>query len=105
MAQAQAAAIRAAGILFQIELLASDLVAVITPEKCRRCLVCVQLCPFGAVQVADSRLEVRPEVCRGCGVCAAECPAAAITMSRGTDPELAAQIEGAIGGGLGLSHN
>jgi len=97
VAQAQAAAIRAAGILFQTELLASELVALITPEKCRRCLTCVHLCPFGAVELADGRPEVRAEVCRGCGVCAAECPAAAINMSRVTEPELAAQIEAAVG--------
>jgi heterodisulfide reductase subunit A len=99
VAQAQAAAIRAAGILFQTELLASEMVAMITPEKCRRCLACVELCPFGAVQFSDSRPEVRSEICRGCGVCAAECPAAAITMSRSTEPELAAQIAAAIGVG------
>lgn len=105
VAQAQAAAIRAAGILFQTELMASEMVAMITPEKCRRCLACVQLCPFGAVQFADGRPEVRPEVCRGCGVCAAECPAAAITMSRSTEPELAAQIEAALEDGLRIGHN
>jgi len=50
------------------------------------------------VQLADGRPEVRPELCRGCGVCAAECPAGVITMSRDTEPELAAQIEAAING-------
>ena len=100
VAQAQAAAIRAAGILFQTELRASELVAMITPEKCRRCLACVELCPFGAVALSDTKPEVRPEVCRGCGVCAAECPAAAIHMTRGTEPELAAQIEAAFGGSM-----
>ena len=97
-AQAQAAAIRAAGILFQTELLAGEMVAMITPEACRRCLACVELCPFGAVALSDGKPEVRLEVCRGCGVCAAECPAGAIHMSRGTEPELAAQIEAACGG-------
>ncbi len=105
VAQAQAAAVRAAGILFQTELLAGEVVAMITPEKCRRCLACVQLCPFGAVQVADGKPEVHLEVCRGCGVCAAECPAAAITMSRGAEPELAAQIEAAIGEGLRVEYD
>ena len=95
-AQAQAAAIRAAGILFQTELLASEMVARITPEACRRCLACVELCPFGAVALSDAKPEVRLEVCRGCGVCAAECPAGAIHMSRGAEPELAAQIEAAL---------
>jgi heterodisulfide reductase subunit A len=97
-AQAQAAAIRAAGILFQTELLTGELVARITPEACRRCLACVGLCSFGAVVLMDGKPEVRLEVCRGCGVCAAECPAGAIRMSRGTEPELTAQIEAAIGG-------
>jgi len=100
-AQAQAAAIRAAAVLFQTELLASEVVALITPEACRRCLACVELCPFGAVALSDGKPEVSLEVCRGCGVCAAECPAGAIRMSRGAGPELAAQIKAAIGGGLG----
>ena len=97
VAQAQAAAIRAAGILFQTELQTGELSAMITREQCRRCLTCVAVCPFGALQVADGRPEVHPELCRGCGVCAAECPAKCIEMSRGTEPELAALIEAAIG--------
>ncbi len=97
-AQAQAAASRAAGILFQTELLAGEMVAMITPEACRRCLSCVENCPFGAVQVVDTRPKVRPELCRGCGVCAAECPEGAIHMSRGSDAEFAVQIEAAMGG-------
>ena len=97
-AQAQAAAIRAAGVLFQTELLASEMVAMITRTSCRRCLTCIRLCPFGAVALLDGKPEVRLEVCRGCGVCAAECPAGAIHMSRGDEPELAAQIEAACGG-------
>jgi heterodisulfide reductase subunit A len=97
-AQAQAAAMRAAGILFQTELVASELVAMITPEACRRCLACLELCPFGAVALADGKPEVHLEVCRGCGVCAAECPAGAIHMSRITEMELTAQIEAALGG-------
>jgi heterodisulfide reductase subunit A len=97
-AQAQAAAIRAAGVLFQTELLTGEMVAMISPEACRRCLACVELCPFEAVALSDGKPEVRLEVCRGCGVCAAECPAGAIQMSRGTEPELAAQIEAACRG-------
>jgi heterodisulfide reductase subunit A len=105
VAQAQAAAIRAAGILFQTELLAGETVAMITPEKCRRCLTCVTICPFRAVQVEETRPEVRPELCRGCGVCAAACPALAIQMSRVTEPELDAQIEAALEGELHVLQN
>jgi heterodisulfide reductase subunit A2 len=98
VAQAQAAAIRAAGVLFQTDLLASEIVARIASEACRRCLACVELCPFGAVALTDGKPAVSLEVCRGCGVCAAECPAGAIRMSRGAEPELAAQIKAACCG-------
>ena len=57
---------------------------------------CLSSCPFGAVQVAENQPEVQTELCRGCGVCAAECPAQAILMSRGTEPEVAAQIAAAL---------
>jgi heterodisulfide reductase subunit A-like polyferredoxin len=65
--------------------------------RCRRCLTCFELCPFGAVQLAGGKPEVRPELCRGCGTCAAECPVGAITMSRSTEAELEARIEAALG--------
>ena len=98
VAQAQAAAGRAAGILFQEELLTGELTASIAPEQCRRCLACVEVCPYGAVRLADGGFPaVQTEVCRGCGICAAECPGEAIRMSRATDAELSAQIEAALG--------
>jgi ferredoxin len=53
------------------------------------------------VALSDGKPAVRLEVCRGCGVCAAECPAGAIRMSRGNEPELAAQIEAACASRLG----
>jgi heterodisulfide reductase subunit A2 len=98
VAQAQAAAIRAAGVLFQTELPAGEMVARIAPEACRRCLACVAGCPFGAVQIQDATPWVHPELCRGCGVCAAGCPALAIDMSRSGEVEFAALIEAAAGG-------
>ncbi len=94
--QARAAAARAAGVLFQTELISGEITAAITPGKCRRCLTCLAICPFGAVEAADGHLRVSPELCRGCGTCAAECPAAAIVMSRGTEAELSAQIAEAL---------
>ena len=96
-AQAQAAAQRAAGILFQTELLGSELTAQILAGKCRRCLACREVCPFGAVAVEDGGTpRVQGEICQGCGICAAECPVGAIRMSRATEEELAAQIEAAL---------
>jgi heterodisulfide reductase subunit A len=97
VAQAQAAAGRAGAVLFQTELTSGELFAAIAQGKCRRCLSCVSLCPYGAVKVgAAGPPAIQVEVCRGCGLCAAACPALAITMSRYTEPELLAQIKAAL---------
>ena len=97
VAQAQAAAARAAAILFQPELAGGEITARIDPYRCRRCLTCVGDCPYGAVKIRPGRPPVvQEEFCRGCGTCAAECPAEAITMSRYTDVALDAEIEAAL---------
>jgi heterodisulfide reductase subunit A len=97
VAQAQAAAAQAAAILFQTELAGGEITARIEPGRCRRCLTCVELCPYGAVRVdASGHPQVKEELCRGCGTCAAECPAEAISLSRYTEAELEAQIAAAL---------
>jgi len=79
LAQAQAAAIRAAALLFQEDIQQSEISAVIQEGRCRQCLSCVKACPFGAIMVEVAGApEIRGELCRGCGVCAAECPVGAI---------------------------
>jgi heterodisulfide reductase subunit A len=95
--QAQAAAMRALGILSQTQLSTGEVYAAITPGECHRCLACLKMCPFGAVRLAKTgQPEIQIEMCRGCGICAAECQALAIKMSRFTELEIDAQIEAAL---------
>ena len=97
-AQAKAAAQRAAGILFQTELSGRELTAQISAGKCRRCLACQGVCPFGAIHTDGSGTPaVQTEVCRGCGICVAECPVGAIRTTRATEEELAVEIQAALG--------
>lgn len=97
VAQAEAAAIRAARLLFQTELFTGERIALIAPGKCHRCLHCMEVCPFGAVRLRAGRQpEIQPGLCQGCGICAAACPAAAIQLSRVTEAEIEAQIEAAL---------
>ena len=97
VAQAQAAALRAAALLFQVDIQGSEITAIISAENCALCLTCVKICPFGAIQVDEEGVpEIRGELCRGCGACAAECPAGVIRMSRYTEAELTAQIRAAL---------
>jgi heterodisulfide reductase subunit A len=105
VAQAQAAAIRAAALLFQEEIQQSEISAIILSENCQLCLACVKNCPFAAIVVGEGGIpQIMGELCRGCGVCAAECPAGAIGMSRFTDAELTAQIMAALERPQGEEH-
>jgi heterodisulfide reductase subunit A len=96
VAQAQAAAARAAAVLFQTELAGGEVTARIDRGRCRRCLTCLEVCPYGAVTVEAGGPEVLEELCRGCGTCVAECPAGAISFSRYSDEEVEAEIRAAL---------
>ncbi|MCJ7715965.1 MAG: 4Fe-4S binding protein, partial [Anaerolineales bacterium] len=94
IAQAQAAASRAARILSQEKILTNSRVAQVDPLKCVGCLTCVRICPYHVPRIT-SELDgvggiigaafIEASVCHGCGSCAAECPAQAIQIRHSTD--------------------
>jgi dihydroorotate dehydrogenase (fumarate) len=49
------------------------------PEKCTRCLLCVKVCPYFAIEMKD-QITFDPEKCFRCGLCVSKCPTKAITM-------------------------
>jgi NADPH-dependent glutamate synthase beta subunit-like oxidoreductase/NAD-dependent dihydropyrimidine dehydrogenase PreA subunit/coenzyme F420-reducing hydrogenase delta subunit len=56
----------------------------IEPDLCRACGRCVEVCPFGAIDLADSadgRASIDPALCRGCHLCTAVCPTGAAVAS------------------------
>jgi MinD superfamily P-loop ATPase len=57
-------------------------VAVIDPEGCQGCGICVQVCRFDAVISAggDGEYHVDPIACDGCVACVYQCPEQAIRM-------------------------
>lgn len=56
------------------------------PELCKGCNVCVQRCPFGAIEMAEvagadkPKAKVNKEKCLGCGVCVIGCKQKALTF-------------------------
>ncbi|MFO7557784.1 MAG: hydrogenase iron-sulfur subunit [Desulfobacterales bacterium] len=54
--------------------------AEIGPFECARCITCLRICPYKAIQLGK-RVEVCADACQGCGICAAECPRTFITMT------------------------
>ena len=51
----------------------------INKEECTGCGACVDVCPFGALSLADDVLEV-DEQCNACGACLDVCPADALSL-------------------------
>ncbi len=55
--------------------------AVIAPQKCSSCGLCLQVCRFQAVLRSDNgAFSVDRFSCEGCGHCALVCPTGAVTM-------------------------
>jgi len=94
VAQAKAAAGRAATILSKDKLESHGVVAQVKPEKCAACLTCVWLCPFNAPHIKNYAAEIESVVCQGCGTCAGECPNKAITLQGYNDTMYLKMIDG-----------
>ncbi|HET7090934.1 MAG TPA: 4Fe-4S binding protein, partial [Anaerolineae bacterium] len=102
IAQAQAAASRAASILAQESMLTNARVAVVDPLKCVGCLTCVRICPYDVPKVRSQftgvgnivgAAYIEPAICHGCGTCASECPARAIQLMHYTDAQTLIKID------------
>ena len=48
-------------------------------EACTGCAACIQVCPFGAIEMREGRAHIS-EACRACGQCLDACPVGAIVM-------------------------
>ncbi|MGA2956537.1 MAG: 4Fe-4S binding protein [Thermodesulfobacteriota bacterium] len=50
----------------------------IDPDACRKCLRCMEACPYDAISVVNQKLTVNPEKCDGCRLCVALCQEGAV---------------------------
>ena len=98
IAQAKAAAARAAVVLSQESIKAGGVVASIDPALCSGCQACVGVCPFGAIGYKEPEdvCEVNQALCKGCGTCAANCPSECITLLGFSHKQIYTQIDQAL---------
>jgi heterodisulfide reductase subunit A len=98
IAQAKAAAARAAVVLAQDAIRAGGVVAQIDPAKCSGCQACVGVCPFGAISYKEPEhlCEVNQALCKGCGTCAANCPSECITLFGFSHKQIYTQVDEAL---------
>ncbi|MCW7080649.1 MAG: CoB--CoM heterodisulfide reductase iron-sulfur subunit A family protein, partial [Candidatus Methanospirare jalkutatii] len=94
VAQASAAASAALKLLFAGKCGIEATTAVLDERKCISCGLCVASCPFGAISLADKRIE--EVLCKGCGSCAATCPTGAIEALHFKNEQIAVQIKNLI---------
>ncbi|HSN56634.1 MAG TPA: FAD-dependent oxidoreductase [Candidatus Sulfomarinibacteraceae bacterium] len=98
VAQASAAAAKAAVFLAHDQVRLDPAVAVVDPERCRGCGDCVDICDFRAPALVETgpgvyACEINPSLCKGCGTCASWCPSGAITARHFTDRQILAQLD------------
>lgn len=82
IAQAHAAAGRAATILSKDNIEAECRVSYIREERCSGCKACLNVCAYNAIEFDDQKhiAIINEALCKGCGVCSATCRSSAIDI-------------------------
>ncbi len=98
LAEAGAAAAKAAQIMARSHLDLEPTVAAVDPLRCRGCGDCVRICEFHAPSLAEGPLgtpvaEINAAACKGCGTCVAWCPTGALAARHFTDAQIEAMLE------------
>lgn len=103
VSQALGAASRASIPLAKEMMTVEPIVSVLADEEaCRGCGLCVALCPYGALEIAQTdkgrKVRVIPVACKGCGICAATCYVHALSINSYTDQQVEEQIRAFLTG-------
>jgi heterodisulfide reductase subunit A len=100
VAQGLAAAAKASALLARDTVEKEPLTATLVEDKCIVCGICVQACPFGAIELIgkpkDGEMRFIEAACQGCGSCAPTCNYDAIIMPYFTKEQIMAQIDAAL---------
>jgi len=65
------------------------------PNQCRQCddAPCANVCPTGALRIANSCVELCEEICIGCKLCTIACPYGAINIDAEFPPSIIEEVE------------
>ncbi|OPX60466.1 MAG: CoB--CoM heterodisulfide reductase iron-sulfur subunit A [Methanobacterium sp. PtaB.Bin024] len=96
VAQASGAAARASIPMIKGEVEIEPIIAAVDTDVCGGCEVCIELCPFGAIEREDEKAHINVALCKGCGTCVAACPSGALDQQHFRTGQIFAQIEAAL---------
>jgi heterodisulfide reductase subunit A len=96
VAQASAAAAEAVALATKGEIEVEPTTAVIDPELCAGCKLCIEICPSSAIEFLDAKgiSSVNEALCKGCGACTAICPSKAARQNHFTQDQVLAEVDG-----------
>ncbi len=95
IAQAKAAAARAATVLARESIEAEGKTSFVRESRCEACGACVEVCPYHAVEIdpVKNKAKVNDALCKGCGICAATCRSSAIDLKGFRDEQIMAVLK------------
>jgi heterodisulfide reductase subunit A len=98
VAQASAAAAEAISLSTQGEIEVEPTTATINPDLCAGCKLCIEICPYSAIDFLDSKgiSVVNEALCKGCGACTAICPSKAASQNHFTQDQVLSEVEGMV---------
>jgi heterodisulfide reductase subunit A len=98
VAHASAAAAEAVSLATKGQIEVEPITSVIDPELCAGCKLCIEICPYSAIEFLDMRgiSSVNEALCKGCGACTAICPSKAARQNHFTQDQVLSEMEGLI---------
>ena len=93
--QAKASAARAMTILTKEYFQAEGKISEIRKERCSGCGLCVEICPYSALELDEKEkvAVINEALCKGCGACVSSCRANAIDLKGFKDEQILAALE------------
>ena len=103
VAQASGAAAKVVDLFSKPHLLSEPMIACVNDQNCVACLLCQEVCPFGAIEAAETidpatrkpraTARVNSGLCHGCGTCVAACRSASIRLFGFSDDQILLQLD------------
>jgi heterodisulfide reductase subunit A len=95
IAQAKAAAGRAATVLAQESILAEGKTSFVRESRCVACGACIAVCPYRAIEMDEAKnvAKINEVLCKGCGICTATCRSSAIDLRGFRDEQILAVLK------------